>query len=251
MKAYIDSNILIDLEQNNISKKKLEENFENKVDTFVYSHAHLFEAYEMSGSKEEISERLTNRFKIITDLTFNNYLSYDVEANTFELLIEEPEPIFNNIPKAQASIDYARRIVNEVTFEQRQAVQKLFDIPSVEFNNFSPEKVIEAIEKRNDLLGGLSLIEVLMEEKERKNPGADLKLNEKIAAMIELLDIYGFWKDRPTHKSNYARTWDGIHIFLSSFCDLFITNDLRTRYKAEVIFKVFDINTKVLNSNGK
>jgi hypothetical protein len=239
------------LEQNKISKQQLEENFGNEVETFFYSLAHLFEAYEMSGSEEEKSERLAKRFKIITDLTNNNYLSYDVDEDFFDIVIEEPEPIFNNIPKVQPDIDYARRIVNEVTVEQRLAAQKLFGIPSVEFNNFSPEQVIEEIEKKSYMLGGLSLLEVLIEEKEKNNPGVDLKLNEKIAAMIELLDIYGFWKDKPNHKSNYARTWDGIHIFFSSFCDLFITNDLRTRYKAEVIYKVFDINTKVLDSNGK
>lgn len=247
MTAYIDSNILIDLEQNIISKEQLDKNFGNQIESYFYSFAHLFEVHEISGSEEEKAERLRERFKIITDLTINSYLSYNIEKYEFDLLVREPEPIFNNIPLAKANIDYVRGLVNEVTIEQKAAAQRLFGIPSVELNNFTPEQIIEQIENRRELFGGLSLKEFLAEIKE----GEELRLNEQISGMIELLDIYGFWKDKPTHKSNYARAWDGIHIFYSSYCDIFITNDLRTRNKAKVIFKLYDINTKVFNSNGE
>lgn len=250
MTAYIDSNILIDLEQNKICKQQLQENFGNEIKTYFYSFAHLFEAHEISGSEEEKAERLSRRFKIITDLTSNNYLSYDNEKHAFDLLVEQPEPIFNNIPLVKANIDYVRSLVNEVTTEQKAAAQKLFAIPAVELNNFTPEQVIEQIENRSQLLGGQTFIEILIEEKEKNYQGEELRLYEQISAMVELLDIYGFWKDKYTNKSNYARAWDSIHIFYSSVCDLFITNDIRTRNKAEVVFKLYGIKTKVLSSNG-
>nr|WP_315139989.1 hypothetical protein [uncultured Flavobacterium sp.] len=247
MTAYIDSNILIDLEQNTLSKEQLDKKFGNKIESYFYSFGHLFEAHEISGSEQEKTERLAKRFKTITDLTINSYLSYDIEKHEFDLLIKAPEPIFNNIPLAKANIDYVRGLVNEVTIEQKSAAQKLFGIPSVELNNFTPEQIIEQIENRKDIYGGLSFKEFVAEIKE----GEELKLYEQISGMIELLDIYGFWKDKPTQKSNYARAWDGIHIFYSSYCDIFITNDLRTRNKAKVIFKLYGINTKVFDSNGE
>ena len=72
----------------------------------------------------------------------------------------------------------------------------------------------------------------------------------RIAAIIELLDLFGYWKDKETENSNYARLWDSIHTYFSSNCDFFISDDKQTRMKARVVFELFNIKTIVLSSKG-
>jgi hypothetical protein len=251
MKAYIDSNIIIELEDNTISKNQLNENFENKIDFFYYSFPHLFEAYEISGTDEQKSERLDKRFESITNLTENNYILYNTENHKFETQVSSPESIYKNIPDVNDNIEEAKQLANKLSIEQKKSVKKLFGIDSIELNNFTPEQVKQQIETRKELFGGLSFDEFLAEAKEEKYPNEEIKLYDQISSLMELLDMYGFWKDKPTIKSNYARSLDGIHIFISTFCDFFITNDTRSRNKAIVIFDLLNINTKVLDMNGK
>lgn len=97
---------------------------------------------------------------------------------------------------------------------------------------------------------GLSVFEIIENEKEKSYPGKEFKLYEDILNIVEILDLVGYWKDKYSTKSNYARAMDGMHIFFSTYCDYFISNDVRTRNKAKVIFEHFNIQTKVISSSG-
>lgn len=67
-----------------------------------------------------------------------------------------------------------------------------------------------------------------------------------IAGIFELLDLFGYWKDKYKPKSNYARAWDSIHVFYGAHCDLFISNDKNTRMKAKVVYDIYNIKTKII-----
>ncbi len=65
--------------------------------------------------------------------------------------------------------------------------------------------------------------------------------------IFELLDLFGYWKDKSNKKSNYARFWDSSHTSFASNCDYFISEDKRIRNKAKVVYEIYDIKTKVLS----
>jgi hypothetical protein len=95
-----------------------------------------------------------------------------------------------------------------------------------------------------------NLIE-LIEKSISFNPdGMNFGLHNRIAGVMELLDMLGYWKDRETETSNYARLWDSNHTFFASHCDFFVSDDKRTRYKARVVYDIYNITTKVVSSNG-
>lgn len=66
--------------------------------------------------------------------------------------------------------------------------------------------------------------------------------------IFELLDLLGYWKDKETERSNQARLWDSQHAYFASYCDYFISNDKRTRYKAEVVYDIFNVDTKIIST---
>ncbi len=76
-------------------------------------------------------------------------------------------------------------------------------------------------------------------------------MHNKFGGVFELLDLIGYWKDKYNEKSNYARLWDSNHAYFSSFCDYFISDDKRTRNKANVAFHIFDIKTQAISSKGQ
>lgn len=78
--------------------------------------------------------------------------------------------------------------------------------------------------------------------------GATFGRTNRIAAIFEVLDMLGFWKDKATSKSNYARLWDSSHTFYASYCHYFITDDKRTINKAKVVYDIYKIETKILSS---
>ena len=49
-------------------------------------------------------------------------------------------------------------------------------------------------------------------------------------------------------KSNFKNTFnDGLHAFYASYCELFVTSDLGIIEKSQIMYKLFNIKTKVIN----
>ena len=79
MTAYLDNNILIDIEENSLSINDLLKNIDKNIKTIFYSASHLQEANEIKGdSIEIINQRLSKRFDTISKITKNNYLYLDL-----------------------------------------------------------------------------------------------------------------------------------------------------------------------------
>jgi hypothetical protein len=116
-------------------------------------------------------------------------------------------------------------------------------------NNYKPEEVILHLNaKLNKLGGSLSFIEMIEKGISLHPQGKDFGLANRIAGIFELLDMLGYWTDKYTDKSNYARLWDSNHAFFASFCNYFISDDRRTRNKAKVVYGIYDISTFVVPS---
>ena len=250
--AYLDNNIFVDIEQNSLSINDLLENIDQNLTDFFYSASHLQEANEMTAeTKNELNDRLIKRFQTISSVTNNNYLFQELPSNKVHKLKEKPSVVYNTINDVPFARNMMKGMMSTVNEEQKSEFRKQLNIDPIRINNYSPKEVIEQINSKSDLMGGFSLVGMIEKAVELHPQGKEMGLHNRFAGIFEMLDMVGYWKDKFNEKSNYARLWDSSHSHFSSYCDYFICNDKRTRNKAKVVFEIYGIETKVLDSSGK
>ena len=118
--AYLDNNIIIEIEQGHIKLKDLLKLIDNDIETIYYSAAHLQEAHEITGNYIEKQSRLKDRFRAIASITKNNYLFHELPSNIIHKKIELPDIVYRTIssnPIAQSSM---KQLMSVVTEEQKQ-----------------------------------------------------------------------------------------------------------------------------------
>jgi len=251
MTVYLDNNVLIDIEENILSINDLINVIDKNIHTFYYSASHIQEANEIKGENNEIiNQRLSKRFDTISKVTNNNYLYIDLHSNDLIKICEKPFVVYQTINEVPFSQQAMKSMINMVSEDQKEAFRNLLNIDMLSINNYSPAEVIEHINSKSDLMGGFTFLGLIENSINLHPQGKDFGLHNRIAAVFELLDIIGYWKDKFNEKSNYARLWDSSHTHFSSSCDYFISNDKRTRNKAKVVFEIYGIRTKVLSSKG-
>jgi hypothetical protein len=251
MNVYLDNNILIDIEQNNISKETIINNIDVNINRFFYSSAHLQEAHEIKGSPQEIKNRLGKRFETISQVTNNNYLYHELKTQIVHKQIEKPSIVYQTITDIEFGQSAMKSMVNNVSEEQKVIFRNQLNLDITKLNNYNPAEVIEQINEKKDAFGGFSLLGLIDHAIAQFPNNQDFGLHNKFAGVFEVLDLVGYWKDKYNEKSNYARLWDSNHAYYASFCDYFISDDKRTRNKANVVFHIFDIKTKVVSSKGE
>lgn len=227
MRVYFDNNILVLFEN-----KKIEIPILNKY-SYVYSYTHIQELMEAKIDFDKLKQlRLTT----IQYLTKNTYI-FPNNDKIYEK-IEPPEKVFLTLQLFSGLTNKFRQSVNNFNVDRQKLIQ-ILNIDTRRINNYSHIEVIEYFE--NALNSHLSF---------NLNHLIDLSgnsLREKISTIFNWLDFIGFWKDKETHKSNLARTYDSSHTYFASYCNLFVSNDKRTRNKAKVAYKYYNIDTKVLS----
>lgn len=227
MKVYLDNNILISIEDQEIGIDIFKNN------TYVYSYAHIQELLELKGNLDELKKI---RLKTIIDLTNNTYIF--PFNNQIDIKIENPEKVILTLKMFSGLIDITRKAVNNFNIDRAKLITELH-IDEKQINNYTPSEVIEYIDKviRARLIIGFDKLIDL----------SGNSLRERISTIFNLLDFIGFWKDKKTEKSNLARLYDSSHTYFASYCDIFVSNDKRARNKAKVAYLFNKINTKVLS----
>ena len=252
MNAYLDNNIIVDIERDVLSISELNKLTEKDITKFYYSMSHIFEANEITASsKTELNERLSKRFKIITKITKNNYLERVLPSNKVIRNKYEPFHIYQSINQVSSARNSMKQMVNNTSEEDKQKFRQQLNIDPLRINNYSPKEVIEQIDSNKVAMGGYTLFELIEKGIEMHPDGKNMSLHNRFAGVFEILDLVGFWKDKYNEKSNYARLWDASHAYFSTFCDYFISDDKRTRYKTRVVFDLYNIKTKVISSKGE
>lgn len=251
MKAYLDNNIFVDIENGLYSRSDILSKIDKNISKFFYSASHLQEANEITGSNpNERTHRLAKRFKTITAITNNNYLFHELPSNNVYEQIEEPSVVFETINDVPFAQDAMKGMINLISEDQKVFFRQYLNIDLSKINNYSPKEVIQHINTKSNLLGGYSFLGLIEKAIELNPQGKEFGLHNRISGIFELLDMIGYWKDKYTEKSNYARLWDSSHTYFSSFCDYFVSNDKKTRNKAKVVFEIYKINTRILSSDG-
>lgn len=250
--AYVDNNVIVDFEQNKITRNDLLLNIDQSISAIYYSSAHLQEANEMNQSnKEKFSEWLTERFSSISNLTHNKYFYLDNASNLVHKYVISPENVYETINQIQGGPNIIKSLIGLISEKDKISFRDLLQIDMKRINNYSPEEVIEHITIKMKNFSGYSFSD-LIELGINKHPsGQTFGLHNRIAGVFEFLDMVGYWKDQFNKKSNYARLWDSYHTFFSAYCGYFISNDKRTCKKAKVAFELYGIKTEVVNTKGE
>ncbi|NAY91401.1 hypothetical protein GTQ34_05665 [Muricauda sp. JGD-17] len=249
--AYIDNNILIDFEDNEIGRFDLIENVDNRIVDLYYSAAHLQEAHEMKESDpSSFHSRLERRCKSISRLTKNKYFYHELPSNQVHKMILEPKEVYETITAVSFGQSMMKAMMNMIDEEQKKSFREQLNINPLRINNYSPKEVIEHINTKLGLFGDMSIVKMVEQSIDFHPQGKTFGLHNRIAGLFEFIDMIGYWKDKYTQKSNYARLWDSNHCYFGIFCDYFISNDRRTRNKAKVAYEIYNIATKVTSSTG-
>ncbi|EPR73391.1 hypothetical protein ADIWIN_1421 [Winogradskyella psychrotolerans RS-3] len=80
--AYLDNNIIVETEQENLSTDNLRNNIDKNMTEFYYSSAHLQEANEIKAETSILlEERLQRRFETLSLVTNNKYVNQELPSN--------------------------------------------------------------------------------------------------------------------------------------------------------------------------
>ena len=181
----------------------------------------------------------------------NNYLYLDLKNHKLTHIIEDPQEVYDTITMVPFGIQAMKGFMNLFSKEQKEGVRKHLGIEIQKLNNYSPTEVIEHLNTKLTNWGtSQSFLEMIEQGIQLHPDGKNFGLHNRIAGVFELLDMFGYWKDKETETSNYARLWDADHTFLASYCDYFISDDKRTRYKANVVYNIYNKNTKIIQANS-
>ncbi len=232
MKVYLDNNIFISIEDNELDFNLLRDFFPLNTN-FFYSYVHIQELLQATSNLDKL---IKIRLETIEKITNNNYL-FPVKEK-IKSKIEKPIKVISIIQQHPYFFESFRTAAKALNINRTKFIQEL-KIDTKELNNFNPKVVVNHI---NHLLKNAYLPEF--------NNIINLtgnNLHQRIATIFNFLDIIGYWKDRKNLKSDLARMYDASHAFFSSGCDYFISNDKRARNKIKVAFEMYNIRTKVLS----
>lgn len=231
MRIYLDNNIIVSIEQNEIDIESL--HIDCSKISYVYSDTHIKELLEASNkSLEDI------RISSIERIMKNQHIySSGVDSVGFE--VEKPEVIITSIRQFSALNEMIRNMVINFNMDRKQIVDFL-NIDEKQINNYTSSEVI-------------SYLNTLMNDSMRVGlqsylNQAGTSLRDNFNTLFNFLDWVGFWKDKKTDRSNLARTYDASHVYFGSFCDCFVSNDKRARNKANVAYSLYGINNSVILS---
>lgn len=252
MTAYLDNNVVVAIENGDFTLNDVKSLFPDSKTRFFYSAGHIFEAEAFSGNAIKTkADFLKNRFETVRKIFKNNYLYLDLKGNNLTHIIEDPQEVYDTITLVPFGIDAMRMFMNLFSKEQKEEVRKSLGIETHKLNNYSSSEVINHLNTRLTTWGNnLSFLEMIENGIKNHPDGKNFGLHNRIAGVFELLDMFGYWKDKETDTSNYARLWDADHTYFASYCDYFVSDDKRTRNKASVVYNMYHKLTKIIGAKN-
>jgi len=253
MTIYLDNNIFIYLENGSLSISDIENIVDGNIEAIFFSSAHIEETLEIKGSTEqERQKRVNERLNTIEKITKSNYLYQDLLQNNVFKKIEKPTTVLNTITEVTFAQSAMKGLANLITEEQKEQTRNFLGLETTRLNNYKPEEVVEHLNKKLTHLGeGYTFLRMIELGISYHPDGKSFGLSNRIAGIFEILDMFGYWKDKYNAKSNYARLWDSYHTFFASFCDYFISDDRRTRNKSRVVYDIYNIKTEIISSKSE
>ncbi len=230
MKAYLDNNVLVDIEQGIF---KVEDFLAQPNTKYYYSDAHLGELLE---ARENPKVSQDGRLDLISLICGQNCILSGV--------LNDPEFIQKDVREMYRRADTPlRTVINTMVAKGAYIFEKVrieLGFESREFNNESPEKVLGIIDERMKEKLGIGLIPYLLSSE---------AFGGKVLyyTLLNIIDTANYWGDNKTDHSEVARLYDASHAYSAIICDAIVTSDRRMMAKVKAIYSFLGIKTKVLS----
>lgn len=250
--AYLDFNIFASIDDGSLSTAQIFNTIGQQDLIFPYSPAHIQETDNITAATDtEKKQFIFNRLHTIRQLSKNWYLFHDLAMGQVVLKNEEPATVLNTIREVPLAKSAISSFANLLTPEAKAQIRTELGVDSKLLNNYDPKDVVEHLNKKLAVsLANKSFLELIELAIQYHPDGKKFGFPHRVAAIFELLDMLGYWKDKYTSKSNVARFWDSNHAFYASFCDYFVSDDERTRQKTKVVYQLYNISTTIVSSNS-
>jgi hypothetical protein len=250
MRAYLDYNIFTSIEDGQFTIDKIYK-IDKSINQLPFSASHIQEVDNINAPSEKRTYYIQKRLQTIKYISQCLYLYHSFEDKEMYLQTEEPEIVLETIRDIPFGKIAMKMFMNFISPTQKEELRKNLGIDTKRLNNYKPIDVIEQLNRSLTSWGTQdSFLQFIEKVIELHPSGSSFGLHNRIAAIYELLDLFGYWKDKETKTSNYARLWDSSHAHFASYCDYFISDDKRNRYKAKVVYQLYNIPTKVISSDG-
>ena len=250
--AYLDYNIFTAIEDGNFTLDKILDKVDKAISAIPFSAAHIQEADNIVGDTEnQRNDFIEKRLATIRQITNCVYIFQEHPTNKIYWLTEEPTTVLETIRQVPFAKTSMKMFANLISNTQREQVRETLGIETKELNNYSSEQVIGHLNTKLINWGTQDNFLQLLDKAISFHPDKkDFGQHNNIAGVVELLDLLGYWKDRITETSNYARLWDSNHIHFASYCNYLVSDDKRLRNKAKVVYSIYNIQTRIVSSNG-
>lgn len=239
MRVYLDNNIIVSVEKNEIDIADLRANFGPNTE-FVYSYIHIQELLEAGLGFDKLKEnRLETLRKITKNIHIAPYLQ-NIESE-FQFTKEDPVSVLHTVQSFHSKDRTEIKALLQKLDNNRANLVNALGIDIKRLNNYSENEVIDCINK--------ALITNVYWDLRTFIDCMGLLLHEQIQSIFNILDVIGFWRDKMTEKSNMARSYDASHTYFAAGCNVFVSNDRKCIKKAKVAYSLKNIGTKIVEWN--
>lgn len=231
MKVYLDTNILVDIENGIIQEDMTSMNSDVG---YYYSAAHIDELLNGLDKHPELKDI---RIYTIEHLCGTKYIA--TEVGSFVGGFEEVSPleVYEFSMQHKALHDYLNRVSDAIVLNRNGFLEWL-GISKIEIGNYKPTEIFNILDDKLKKHWGYG-IKVYLEES-KATTGRSV-----FSSLFNLLDYACYWHD----KSNTSRLYDSSHAYFAQYCDVLVSNDRRMRIKTEAVYSYLGIETKVYSSS--
>lgn len=241
--VYLDSNVIMDIENDSTFNKLLLRNIKNNQDyDYYYSPSHLEDIAKRRGSKDSL-------FEIIEKITNNIFIHRKNDSVNF--VYESPRSSYKRVNNSN-SLEISKLVENYhiELIKNINLFCKDYDTDAHKININNKD----LIGKDANLLDtALELISAGFMLNDIKN--IDIKsikyieLNNIIYKLFMALDVL-YYRHEPIDNKKKLRSsvHDVEHIIYASYGDIFVTNDKRLYHRSKVVFYYINPNIKIFNA---
>ena len=223
MFIYLDNNVIINIEEGKIklpTKQSI---------IYPFSYVHIEELLE---SGDRLAALKDNRLNILSRLSKDSYIINN-DNRELSIIVRSPSAVLQDL--SNPFIVALKRIVKNSCGEMvyKNEIIEHFRIDRRIINNYTPEQLLAN--------HSYFIEEYILSSCNNRQ--------EAFNSFFNAMDMLGFWQDKLTTRSTLARLYDANHAYHATFCDFFVTDDVRTKNKANVIYPYYGYKTKAISTN--
>jgi hypothetical protein len=258
--VYLDSNSLIGISDGRRDDLKL--CIEKMLDGGEYLFPFSAEQVGEITTAEQSSQNAL-RLSYLRKISRGKYFSHS--TNELEFRNEDPEVVHGTINEVPTPLSPEKLFAEFVSLDQLRSARAALELDPSRLNNLSGQEAVEEINRALSKLASKQgvgprtineLMEVLVgivrtafgDQWVQLGQTEESALRDfQIVTLFMVLDAFGYWPDDLNTFKKGSRFPDSRHVFNASFFNILVSDDKKMRRRAQAVYEVLNIRTKVLS----